>query len=176
MVAKRPGVLQESLPGSRQLSLQTRRAIAVLAGPGLRSVVVPALAAVMRILHLDQFEVSLPIGALFLEWSRTVADLNPPGGAVRAKPGLLHVSQVFAPGDGTSTQCSLFNGLKKGPLSAGLDAGAHQVPHDAPILRLTGGLSGRGEWIRTTGLLVPNQALYQAEPRPEVFILPYRRP
>ena len=25
---------------------------------------------------------------------------------------------------------------------------------------------GRGEWIRTTGLLVPNQALYQAEPRP----------
>ena len=25
---------------------------------------------------------------------------------------------------------------------------------------------GRGEWIRTTGLLVPNQALYQAEPQP----------
>ena len=30
-------------------------------------------------------------------------------------------------------------------------------------------LGGRGEWIRTTGLLVPNQALYQAEPRPEPF-------
>ena len=30
---------------------------------------------------------------------------------------------------------------------------------------------GRGEWIRTTDLLVPNQALYQAEPRPEVSIL-----
>ena len=28
-------------------------------------------------------------------------------------------------------------------------------------------INGRGEWIRTTGLLVPNQALYQAEPRPE---------
>jgi hypothetical protein len=26
--------------------------------------------------------------------------------------------------------------------------------------------SGRGERIRTSGLLVPNQALYQAEPRP----------
>ena len=25
----------------------------------------------------------------------------------------------------------------------------------------------RGEWIRTTGLFVPNEALYQAEPRPE---------
>ena len=31
----------------------------------------------------------------------------------------------------------------------------------------TGRINGRGEWIRTTGLLVPNQALYQAEPRPE---------
>src|SRR5262249_11804811 len=30
---------------------------------------------------------------------------------------------------------------------------------------------GRGEWIRTTGLLVPNQALYQAEPRPDSFSL-----
>ena len=27
---------------------------------------------------------------------------------------------------------------------------------------------GRGERIRTSGLLVPNQALYQAEPRPEL--------
>ena len=31
----------------------------------------------------------------------------------------------------------------------------------------TGRINGRGEWIRTTGLLVPNQALYQAEPRPD---------
>jgi hypothetical protein len=29
---------------------------------------------------------------------------------------------------------------------------------------------GRGEWIRTTGLLVPNQALYQAEPRPDKLL------
>src|SRR5580704_7563638 len=28
-------------------------------------------------------------------------------------------------------------------------------------------INGRGERIRTSGLLVPNQALYQAEPRPE---------
>jgi hypothetical protein len=30
-------------------------------------------------------------------------------------------------------------------------------------------MNGRGEWIRTTGLLVPNQALYQAEPRPDLL-------
>ena len=27
--------------------------------------------------------------------------------------------------------------------------------------------NGRGDWIRTSGLSVPNRALYQAEPRPE---------
>ncbi len=31
---------------------------------------------------------------------------------------------------------------------------------------------GRGERIRTSGLLVPNQALYQAEPRPDFFSVP----
>jgi hypothetical protein len=33
-------------------------------------------------------------------------------------------------------------------------------------------LVGRGERIRTSDLTVPNRALYQAEPRPDVF---YRR-
>ena len=28
--------------------------------------------------------------------------------------------------------------------------------------------SGRGDWIRTNDLSVPNRALYQAEPRPEM--------
>ena len=35
---------------------------------------------------------------------------------------------------------------------------------------ITGRIFGRGEWIRTTGLLVPNQALYQAEPRPDTLL------
>ena len=30
---------------------------------------------------------------------------------------------------------------------------------------------GRGERIRTSGLLVPNQALYQAEPRPDGWLI-----
>ena len=65
-------------------------------------------------------------------------------------------------------------------------AAKDRVPQGGPTLRTTGQAfvfigtqtvalrrpyvierNGRGEWIRTTGLLVPNQALYQAEPRPE---------
>jgi hypothetical protein len=45
-----------------------------------------------------------------------------------------------------------------------------QVPiliYLACMLLKTGRTIGRGERIRTSGLLVPNQALYQAEPRPE---------
>ncbi len=34
-------------------------------------------------------------------------------------------------------------------------------------------MNGRGERIRTSGLLVPNQALYQAEPRPETSSVDY---
>jgi hypothetical protein len=40
-----------------ELSLQALGAIAILAGPGLRSVLIPALRSIMRILHFDQFEV-----------------------------------------------------------------------------------------------------------------------
>ena len=42
----------------------------------------------------------------------------------------------------------------------------------------TGKMNGRGERIRTSGLLVPNQALYQAEPRPDdlQFSISERKP
>ena len=30
---------------------------------------------------------------------------------------------------------------------------------------------GRSDWIRTSGLLVPNQALYQTEPHPDCYII-----
>jgi hypothetical protein len=32
------------------------------------------------------------------------------------------------------------------------------------------GESGRGDWIRTSDLPVPNRTLYQAEPRPDIFV------
>ena len=40
-----------------------------------------------------------------------------------------------------------------------------QLRNPLQVLK-TGRINGRGERIRTSGLLVPNQALYQAEPRP----------
>jgi hypothetical protein len=87
----------------------------------------------MRILHLDQVEVLLPIGTLLFERSRAVADLNPAGCSVRAKPRFPHVSQVLGASDGTFAESSLFNRLEKGRLAAWLDTRAYQIPH-IPIL------------------------------------------
>jgi hypothetical protein len=39
-----------------------------------------------------------------------------------------------------------------------------------------GKIFGRGAEIRTPDLLVPNQALYQAEPRPEEYVRDMRQP
>jgi hypothetical protein len=102
---------QERITDRHQLSLQALRAIAGLAGPRLGSVIIPALPAIMRVLHLDQIEVLLPVGSLFLEGSRTIANLNPAGSAVLAKSGFAHVPQVLAFGYGTIAQGSVFNRL-----------------------------------------------------------------
>ena len=67
----------------------------------------------MRILHLDQLELLLPVGPFFLQWSRTGADLNPAGRAVLAKPGVLHVAQMLAAGYRTFAQGSLLDRLEK---------------------------------------------------------------
>ncbi len=38
-----------------------------------------------------------------------------------------------------------------------------------PNLSASNRINGRGDWIRTSDLGVPNAALFQAEPRPETF-------
>jgi hypothetical protein len=79
----------------------------------------------MRILHLDQFEVLLPIRSLFLQGSRTVTDLNPAGRTVGAKSGFLHVAKILALGYRTFAQSSPFYRLEKGLLAAWPDSSAH---------------------------------------------------
>jgi hypothetical protein len=125
---------QERIADSRELSLQTLGAVAVLAGPGLRSVLISAPRSVMRILNLDELEVLFPVGPLFCEGCRAKADLNPAGRAVCAKAGVLHVPQIFAAGDRALAEGSVFNRLEKRLFAAWPDTGAHQVPHAVPIL------------------------------------------
>ena len=84
---------------SLELAFQSFGAVAIAAGPGLRAVLIAAPPPIMGILNARQLEVLFPIGPLFEQGSRTVANLDPPRGLIAAKPRLPHIAQVFALGD-----------------------------------------------------------------------------
>ena len=72
----------------------------------------------------------------------------------------------------TNGSSDLWNGTRVSPgpperLGRILARYWHEKPQTVTVQMNPSQINGRGEWIRTTGLLVPNQALYQAEPRPE---------
>jgi len=91
-----PERLEKRLSCHLQFSLQAFCAIAVTASPRLRTILIAAAPPVMRILDPRQFEISLPIGPLFLQRSGAIANLNPARRLVRTKPGVFHVPQIFA--------------------------------------------------------------------------------
>src|SRR6266852_2493950 len=109
-----PQRFQKRLAQRPQLVLQPFGAITVLADPRLRTVVVPALSSIMRVLYAGELEILLPIGPLFAQGRRAVAHLHPAGRLVGAQPGVPHVSEVFAAGHGASAQNSALDGFQKG--------------------------------------------------------------
>jgi len=94
---------------SFEFSLETFGAVALAASPGFGAVEVAAAVTVVRVLHVSQLEVLLPIGSLFEQRTGTVTNLNPAGRAVIAKPGFLHVAQVFAFRNRTFTKRLILN-------------------------------------------------------------------
>ena len=82
--------LQERLARRRELLLQALSAITLSTRPGLRPVLITAATAIVCVLDLRQFEMFFPIRLLFLQRSRTIADLDPARGAVVAKASVFH--------------------------------------------------------------------------------------
>src|SRR6476661_3033536 len=66
------------------------RAVAVRAGPGLLAREIAAPAPMMGVLHLDQLQVLLPVGAFLVERLVAEADLDPADAAVAGQPRLGH--------------------------------------------------------------------------------------
>ena len=102
----------EGCSGGIQLLLQTAGAIAVAASPWFRAVLVAAAATVVRVLHPCQIEILLPVWTFFLKRRGTIADLDPSNRFARAKSGILHVSDVFAFGNGAFTQGLVVDSLQ----------------------------------------------------------------
>ena len=82
-----------------QLLFQPRGAVAIAAGPGLGAIHVAAFAAVVSVLHLHEVEILLPVRTLFLERRGALADFDPSHRLVGTNPRLVHVAQIFVPGD-----------------------------------------------------------------------------
>src|SRR5262249_35520224 len=100
--------------------------------PRLRAIGVPAFSPVVRVLYFGHVEILLPIRTLLLKRRRTVANFDPPSRAIRAEPGVAHVAQVFALGDGALAQSAPCDGLEKAPFAAGFHTGAYEISH-APL-------------------------------------------
>ncbi|MGA8552946.1 MAG: hypothetical protein WB630_00895, partial [Candidatus Acidiferrales bacterium] len=87
--------VEKRFPYDLKAPLQSLRTITGATGPRFGSIIIAATAPVVRVLNLGQFEVLLPIGLLFLQRSRTVANLDPTRRTVFAKARVVHVSQIF---------------------------------------------------------------------------------
>jgi hypothetical protein len=104
-------------------------AIAISAGPGLGTILVAALAAVVRVLHLDQLKILLPIRSLFLERCRAIADFDPSHRLVSINPRFVHVAQVLVSSDRASAQCAALNRFLERPLATIFHPRSHEVSH-----------------------------------------------
>src|SRR5260370_21688333 len=88
---------QEWLARLLQLLFEPRGAVAISAGPRLRTVLVAAFTTVVSVLYLDQVEILLPIGMLLLQRRGAGADFDPAHRLVFQKPRLVHSTHVFSP-------------------------------------------------------------------------------
>jgi hypothetical protein len=86
----------------------------------------------MRILHAHQVEIFFPVRALFLQRRRTLANLDPPRRLVRAKPRIVHITQVLAFGHGASAESFILDGLQQIVFATGFNAGSNKITHNSP--------------------------------------------
>src|SRR5580704_7109666 len=121
--------VQERRAGRFQALLQPRGAIALGAGPRLRTILVAALAPVVCILHAREVKVFFPVRPFFLERGGAVADFHPAYGLVGAEPRFVHVAQVFTFGNRALAERLLLDGLKQVGFVAGLNASSNQITH-----------------------------------------------
>src|SRR3990170_536097 len=82
--------VKKRAPPRREPGLQAGGAVARLAGPRLLAREIPAALAVVRVLHLDELEVRLPVRALFFKRRGAETRLHPLHLLLVEGPGLLH--------------------------------------------------------------------------------------
>src|SRR5882724_1162906 len=150
--------LQERLAPGFQAGLQLVGAVAVAAGPGLLAREVAAAAPMVGVLHPDELQVLLPVGALLVERLVAEADLDPAQGAVAGAARLRHVAQILVPRHGALAQGAVLDRLEQGLFPAGAYTRRHQIPHtvenspSGTVIPPPGRLPGRPDPCAKLGL------------------------
>ena len=83
----------------------------------------------MRVAHVHELEVILPVGTFLGEGRRTVANLYPPNGSILEPARHFHVAQVLVTGNRTGAECLLPDRLRQGRFAAGSDTSCDDIPH-----------------------------------------------
>ena len=114
---------------SWEFFLQLFRAIAVAAGPQLCSVLVPAIASRVRILYAEQFEILLPVRALFRERRLAEASFHPDRSSGFVYARLAHVVQIFIAGDGATPERTVVDRADERTFLARFQLCFNEIPH-----------------------------------------------
>ena len=91
-----------------QLLFQAIGAIAGITGPGFGSIVVAALAAVVRVLNACEVEVAFSVGALLLQRLCAIANFHPTHGAIVTQARGVQVAKIFAASNGAAPERAVF--------------------------------------------------------------------
>src|ERR1043166_6522832 len=93
-----PQFFEERFALTTQFFFELARAIAVATSPRFGSILVPAIASGVRVLHANELKIFRPIRTLFGE--RRIAKAGPdPSGDAGIDPRLLHIIKVIVAGD-----------------------------------------------------------------------------
>ena len=114
---------------SSEFFLQLFRAIAVAAGPKLCSVFMPAIAPRVRILYAEQFEILLPVPALFRERRLAEASFYPDRSFGFVHGRLAHVVQIFLAGDGAASERTVVDPADERTFLSGFQLCFNEIPH-----------------------------------------------
>jgi hypothetical protein len=105
--------LQKRFVLDDEFRFESLGAITIATSPRLRSVFVPAVSARVRVLNAEEVEIYFPIGPFFRQRRIAKTDLDPSRNSVFVDAGLLHIMEVFVPGDRTATEGAVINCAKE---------------------------------------------------------------
>ena len=99
----------------REACFEFSRTITVAAGPRFLAVQVTTISTSVCILHAQEFEIRLPIRALFGQWLPAKTDFHPGDRVIDVHPCLFHIPEIFVSRNRPLAQRLVMDGARERP-------------------------------------------------------------